>query len=140
MSWRNDVKNRDPESLAGHIRDRSRTISRRLIASRWPSRVLVAAAVIVAAVVAVVVALEVTPMQTVTVAGQVIKVGAAPRLGFSGPGEVNLFGQGLPTAISIPGPIRPQLQLSQITLNSQLASFVQGRSQNNAGLALRTHL
>ena len=141
MSWRNDVKNRDPESLAGlHIRDRSRTISRRLIASPWPSRILVAAAIIVAAVVAVVVALEVTPMQTVTVAGQVIKVGAAPRLGFSGPGEVNLFGQGLPTAISIPGPIRPQLQLSQITLNSQLASFVQGRSQSNAGLALRTHL
>jgi hypothetical protein len=96
--------------------------------------------VILAAVAAVVVALEVTPQQTVTVAGQVIKVGAAPRLGFSGPGEVNLFGQGLPTAISIPGPIQPQLQLSQITLNSQLASFVQGRSQNNAGLALRTHL
>src|SRR5215475_15708006 len=141
MSWRNDVKNRDPESLAGlHIRDRSRTISRRLIASRWPSHILVAAAIIVAAVVAVVVALEVTPMQTVTVAGQVIKVGAAPRLGFSGPGEVDLFGQGLPTAISIPGPIRLKLQLSQITLNSELANFVTGSSPTHAGQALRTQL
>jgi len=97
-------------------------------------------AVIVAAVVAGGAALEVTPMQTVTVAGQVISVGAAPRPGFSGPGEVDLFGQGLPTAISIPGPIRPQLQLSQITLNSQLANFVQGRSLSHAGLMLRTQL
>jgi hypothetical protein len=98
------------------------------------------AAVILAAVVAMIVALEITPMQTVTVAGQVIRVGAAPRLGFSGPGEVDLFGQGLPTAISIPGPIQPRLQLSQITLNSELANFVQGRSPSHAGLALRTQL
>src|SRR5215475_13274121 len=121
-------------------RGRFRATLRRVLDGRWPALVLAAVAVVLAAVVAVSTALEVTPMQTVVVAGQVIKVGAAPRLGFSGPGEVNLFGQGLPTAISIPGPIRPQLQLSQITLNSQLASFVQGRSQNNAGLALRTHL
>lgn len=79
-------------------------------------------------------------MQTVTVAGQVIAVGAVPRLGLSGPGELDLFGQGLPTAISIPGPIRPKLQLSQITLNSELANFVQGRSQSQAGSTLRTEL
>jgi hypothetical protein len=97
-------------------------------------------AVILAAVLASSAALEVTPMQTVTVAGQVIKVGAAPRPEFSGPGEVDLFGQGLPTAISIPGPIQPKLQLSQITLNSQLANFVQGRGQSHAGLMLRTQL
>jgi hypothetical protein len=141
MSWRNDVQNRDAESLAERILlDRSRTLLKRLRAGRWPVRFLAAVAVILAAVVATVVALEVTPMQTVTVAGQVIKVGAAPRLGFSGPGEVDLFGQGLPTAISIPGPVQPRLQLSQITLNSELANFVTGRSPSHAGLALRTQL
>jgi hypothetical protein len=98
------------------------------------------AAVILAAILAIVAALEVTPMQTVNVAGQVIKVGAAPRLGFSGRGEVDLFGQGLPTVLSIPGPIQPRLQLSQITLNSELANFVQGRNPSHAGLALRTQL
>jgi hypothetical protein len=132
MGWRNDVEQRDIESLVGlRIRDRSRTIFRRMLAT---------VAVILAAVLAGFAALEVTPMQTVTVAGQVIGVGAAPRLAFSGPGEVDLFGQGLPTAISIPGPIRPKLQLSQITLNSELANFVQGRSQSQAGSALRTGL
>ena len=101
---------------------------------------LAAAAVILAAVAASSVALEVTPMQTVTVAGQVINVGAAPRLSFSGPGEVDLFGQGLPTAVSIPGPIQPKLQLRQITLNSELANFVQGRGISHAGPTLRTQL
>jgi lysophospholipase L1-like esterase len=141
MSWRNEVENREPESLAGlRVRDRSLTVLKRLHASRWPALLLVMVAVIVAAVVAAIAALEVTPMQTVTVAGQVIKVGGAPRLGFSGPGEVSLFGQGLPTAISIPGPIQPRLQLSQITLNSELANFVQGRGDSQAGLMLRTQL
>src|SRR5262249_37126112 len=141
MSWRSDVENRDAEPLPGfRIRRHSSTILRRVLDSRWPARALAAVAVILAAIVAEGSALEVTPMQTVTVAGQVIKVGAAPRPGFSGPGEVDLFGQGLPTAISIPGPIQPKLQLSQITLNSELASFVQGRGQSQAGLTLRTQL
>ena len=140
MSWRN-VQNREPESLAGRFRGvPSRTLLKRLRAGRWPALVLAVVAVLVAAVVATVVALEVTPMQTVTVAGQVIKVGAAPRLGFSGPGEVDLFGQGLPTVVSIPGPVQPRLQLSQITLNSELAHFVTGSSPGHAGLALRTQL
>lgn len=140
MSGRHDVQNRDQESLAALIGDRSRTLLKRLQAHRWAARAAAVVAVVLAAVLAISVALEVTPMQTVTVAGQVIKVGAAPRLGFSGPGEVDLFGQGLPTAISIPGPIQPRLQLSQITLNSELANFVRGRTPSHAGLALRTQL
>jgi hypothetical protein len=141
MGWRNRVDHRDQESLVGlRIRDRSRSAFMRVRDSRWPARLLALAAVILAAVVAAIAALEVTPMQTVTVAGQVINVGAAPRLAFSGPGEVDLFGQGLPTAISIPGPIVPKLQLSQITLNSELASFVQGRGESQAGQALRMQL
>ena len=141
MSWRNDVENREPESPVGfRTPARSRTTLRRVLRSRWLARLLAAAAVILAALLAGSAALEVTPMQTVTVAGQVIKVGAAPRLAFSGPGEVDLFGQGLPTAISIPGPIQPELQLSQITLNSELASFVRGSGPSHAGLTLRTQL
>ena len=141
MSGRQDVQNRDAESLAGRgIADRLRALLKRLLASRWSARVAAVGAVILAAILAISVALEVTPMQTVSVAGQVITVGAAPRQGISGPGEVDLFGQGLPTAISIPGPIQPRLQLSQITLNSELANFVQGRSPSHAGVALRTQL
>src|SRR4029077_21104759 len=73
-------------------------------------------------------------------AGQVIKVGAAPRLGLFGSGEVDFFWQGLPTAISISGPIQLKLQLSQITLNSELTNFVQGRSPSEAGQSLRAQL
>lgn len=141
MSRRNATENRDPESLVAGLRIRSfGGVLRRFRARRWPARALVVVAVFLAAVLAASVALEVTPMQTVTVAGQVIKVGAAPRLGLSGPGEVDLFGQGLPTAISMPGPIQPRLQLSHITLNSQLATFVQGRSPSHADMTLRTKL
>src|SRR5580704_15143849 len=76
---------------------------------------------------AIAVALQVTPLQTVTVAGQVIKVGAtAPGLSLSGPGEVDLFGQSLPTNIQFTGPVRPRLQLSQITINGELTTFVEG--------------
>jgi GDSL-like Lipase/Acylhydrolase family len=76
---------------------------------------------------AVAVALLVTPMQTVTVAGQVIQVGAsAPDLSLSGPGQVDLFGQSLPTDLRFTGPVRPRLQLSQITINSELTTFIEG--------------
>src|SRR5215831_17425052 len=75
---------------------------------------------------AIAVALQVTPMQRVSVAGQVIQVGAsAPSLSLSGPGEIDLFGQSLPTNIQFTGPVRPRLQLSQISINSQLTTFVE---------------
>jgi len=58
------------------------------------------AAALVTAAVSIGVALKVAPLQTVTVAGQVIKVGTtAPTLSFSGPGEIDLFGQSLPTHV-----------------------------------------
>jgi lysophospholipase L1-like esterase len=73
------------------------------------------------------IALEVTPQQSVIVAGQVIQVGAsAPSLSLSGPGEVDLFGQSLPTNVRFAGPVRPRLELSQITINSELTTFVEG--------------
>ncbi len=122
------------------VRTPSRRFGPRLHVGRRWARVLAGLALLVAAVAAASAALEITPAQTVTVAGQVIKVGAAPRLRLSGPGEVDLFGQGLPTAISIPGPIELQLQLSQITLNSELTNFVQGRSPGQDGQSLRAQL
>jgi lysophospholipase L1-like esterase len=87
--------------------------------------VLVALAALAA--VAIGVALRVTPLQTVSVAGQVIKVGVTtPNLRLSGPGEVDLFGQSLPTTLRFNGPVRPRLQLAQITINSELSNFVEG--------------
>ncbi len=82
---------------------------------------------------AIAVALQVTPLQTVAVAGQVIQVGAtAPSLSLSGPGEIDLFGQSLPTNIQFTGPVRPRLQLSQISINSELTTFVEGTKQAGA--------
>ncbi len=55
-----------------------------------------------------------------------------PTLSISGAGEVNLFGQSLPTNLHFLGPVRPRLQLTQITINSQLTNFVQGSSPAGA--------
>jgi lysophospholipase L1-like esterase len=86
-----------------------------------------AAVLLVAAAGAIAIALRVAPSQTVDVAGQVITVGAtAPTLSLSGPGEIDLFGQSLPTNLHFLGPVRPRLQLSQITINSELTNFVRG--------------
>ena len=90
---------------------------------------------------AIAVALQVTPLQTVSVAGQVIQVGAtAPSLSLSGPGEIDLFGQSLPTNIQFTGPVRPRLQLSQISINSELTTFVEGTNQAGAERILGARL
>jgi len=103
---------------ADRARRRRRTVTRRLI---WFGVVLLTVAI------AISVALRITPLQTITVAGQVIKVGATtPSLSVSGPGEVSVFGQSLPTQVQFLGPVRPSLTLTQITINSQLTNFVQG--------------
>ncbi|HET7244091.1 MAG TPA: GDSL-type esterase/lipase family protein [Streptosporangiaceae bacterium] len=90
---------------------------------------------------AIAVALQVTPMQTITVAGQVIQVGAtAPSLSLSGPGEIDLFGQSLPTNTQFTGPVRPRLQLSQISINSELTTFVEGTKAAGAERILGARL
>jgi lysophospholipase L1-like esterase len=90
---------------------------------------------------AIAVALLVTPLQTVTVAGQVIRVGAStPNLSLSGPGEIDMFGQSLPTDLRFKGPVRPRLQLSQITINSELTTFVQGAGPSGAERILGARL
>jgi lysophospholipase L1-like esterase len=96
---------------------------------------------IVSAAAAIAAALQVTPLQTVTVAGQVIQVGAsAPSFSLSGPGQVDLFGQSLPTNIQFAGPVRPRLQLSQISINSELTTFVQGDKPTGAERILGARL
>lgn len=91
------------------------------------------AAVVVVAAGSITAALAVTPLQTVSLAGQDIQVGATtPDLSLSGPGQISLFGQSLPTTVTFSGPVRPKLQLSQITINSQLTTFVQGAKPSGA--------
>jgi len=73
---------------------------------------------------AIALALVVTPLQDTQIAGEEIGVGAAaPTLSLSGPGEVDLFGQRLPTTLDFAGPVRPRLTLAHITLDRQLASM-----------------
>jgi lysophospholipase L1-like esterase len=93
-------------------------------ALRWLAGLVM---LILLAAAAIAIAVLVTPMQTTSVAGQEIRVGAsAPDFSLSGPGEIDLFGQSLPTRLNFTGPVRPRLQLSQITINSELTTFVEG--------------
>ncbi|WP_310961369.1 GDSL-type esterase/lipase family protein [Nocardioides terrisoli] len=70
-------------------------------------------------------ALVVTPTQSVTAGGQTIEVGAAsPSWTLSGPGELSLFGQQIPTTVDFVGPVRPKLVLTRISLTDQLDQFV----------------
>src|SRR5215471_6016099 len=98
-------------------------------------------ALLVVAVVAIAVAIKATPVQTINVAGQVVTVGTtAPSWSLSGPGEVDLFGQSLPTTIHFPGPLRPRLALSQISINSELTNFVRGANAADAARTLGSRL
>jgi lysophospholipase L1-like esterase len=109
-----------------------------LLVSRWLAGLLVLCVVAVASITG---ALELTPPQTVTVAGQVVRVGAtSPGLSLSGPGEVDLFGQSLATNLRFAGPVRPRLQLAQITINSELTNFVEGSKPARAERVLGARL
>src|SRR5215510_12369881 len=88
--------------------DRPRARRWAALASRWLAGLLL---LVVVACGAIAAALQVTPLQTVTVAGQLIRVGATgPHLSWSGPGEVDLFGQSLPTNIQFTGPVRRRVE------------------------------
>jgi lysophospholipase L1-like esterase len=93
--------------------------------ARWLRRgrnlLLAAVLVAVASAAGIWLAVRLTPMQSVAAAGQNIQVGAVqPDLSRSGPGELNLFGEAIPTQPRFDGPIRPKLMLSHITLDSQV--------------------
>ncbi|WP_052226252.1 GDSL-type esterase/lipase family protein [Microbacterium mangrovi] len=111
------------------MRTRTRTVPADRAAparSRWTlRRVLVDALIVVAAASgAIALSLWLTPMQEVSTAGQTVGVGVtAPSWSVSGPGQLDLFGQSLPTTIQFDGPIRPRLTLTHITLSEQLSQF-----------------
>jgi len=74
-------------------------------------------------------------LQTVSAAGQSAQVGAVvPGLSLSGPGELDLFGQVVPTRPQFEGPIRPLLRLTHITIDSRVAELL--RSDNPRQLEL----
>ncbi|WP_235032524.1 GDSL-type esterase/lipase family protein [Actinacidiphila yanglinensis] len=93
--------------------------------ARWLRRgrnlLLVAVLIAVASAAGIWLAVRLTPMQSVSAAGQNVQVGAAePGLSGSGPGELDLFGEAIPTQPRFDGPIRPRLKLAHITLDSQV--------------------
>ncbi len=85
--------------------------------------------------------LQVAPMQTVSAAGQTARVGAAVNsLSWSGPGELDLFGQVMPTKPQFQGPIRPLLQLTHITIDRQVAQLVRSDDPGQLKLSLSQQL
>jgi lysophospholipase L1-like esterase len=97
--------------------------------------------IVVAAVAAITVALLVTPMQPVSAAGQTVRVGAAaPSWSLSGPGELDLFGQRIPTVVTFAGPVRPRLELTRITLSRQLTELAGSREGGAAARPLQQAL
>ncbi len=82
-------------------------------------------ALLVVTVAAIAFALRVTPLQSVSAVGQTVQVGAtSPSMSLSGPGQLDLFGQSLPTQASFDGPVRPRLVLTRITINAQIAGLL----------------
>ncbi len=67
-------------------------------------------------------AVRITPTQSVAAAGQDVQVSAVqPTLSLAGHGELDLFGEAIPTRPRFPGPIRPRLRLAHITIDSQVS-------------------
>jgi lysophospholipase L1-like esterase len=86
-------------------------------------------------------ALRVTPLQTVSAAGQTAQVGATePSLSLRGPGELDLFGQAMPTNPQFTGPIRPRLELSRISINPQIVQTLRADGPRRIELSLSQEL
>ena len=74
-------------------------------------------------------------------AGQTAQVGAAvPSPSLSGPGELDLFGQVMPTKPQFEGPIRPLLKLTHITIDAQVANLLRSDSPRKLELNLSQQL
>jgi hypothetical protein len=77
----------------------------------------------------------------VSAAGQTAQVGAAiPSFSLSGPGELDLFGQVIPTKPQFEGPIRPLLQLTHITIDARVAQLVRSDGPRKLELNLSQQL
>jgi hypothetical protein len=77
----------------------------------------------------------------VSAAGQTAQVGAAsPDFSWSGPGELDLFGQAMATRPQFAGPIRPLLKLTHITIDAQVAQLLRSDSPRTLELNLSQQL
>jgi GDSL-like Lipase/Acylhydrolase family len=77
----------------------------------------------------------------VSAAGQSAQVGATlPSLSLQGPGELDLFGQPMPTKPQFAGPIRPRLELNRITINPQVVQTLRADGGRNIELSLSQEL
>jgi hypothetical protein len=102
---------------------------------RWALRAAVPVAALFLLLASLWMAVRITPLQSVTAAGQTVDVGAAPPgWGLSGPGEMDLFGQTIATQPQFPGPVRPRLRLTHITANAELEQLLGSSDKNSAGL------
>ncbi|MDF9816705.1 lysophospholipase L1-like esterase [Streptomyces sp. SPB162] len=116
--------------------DQSRWVSRGNTVRLWRRRATVimgyAGAFACIAALSIWLSVRVTPLQSVSGVGQRVQVGAAaPDLQWSGPGELDLFGEVIATKPQFDGPIRPRLKLAQITLNAQTNAVTQPGGQQN---------
>ncbi|MBO0803155.1 MAG: hypothetical protein J2P25_08790 [Nocardiopsaceae bacterium] len=86
-------------------------------------------------------ALRVTPMQTVSAAGQTAQVGATlPNASLRGPGELDLFGQVIPTKPQFSGPIRPRLSLEHISIDPGVVQMLRSDGTHGVELTLSQQL
>ncbi len=86
-------------------------------------------------------ALRVAPLQTVSAAGQIAEVGATqPAASLKGPGELDLFGQPIPTRPQFTGPIRPKLVLQRITISPQIIEVLKSDGTHKVELTLSSQL
>jgi hypothetical protein len=123
----------------GLTREGDRDISTFLRLTRTAAFYLVTFAVVTAG--SIWLALQVAPLQTVSAAGQTAQVGAAvPSPSLSGPGELDLFGQVVPTKPQFTGPIRPLLKLTHITIDAQVAHVLRSDTPRNLELNLSQQL
>lgn len=93
------------------------------------------------ALAAVWLAVLIIPLQSVSAAGQTVRVGAAPLdWSLSGPGQLDLFGQTIPTRAHFDGPIRPRLELTRIRGDAEVARLLRSGDHERLTLegALRT--
>jgi hypothetical protein len=126
-------------SSAGSLVSGEREISKYLRLTRKAAFYLATFLIITAG--SIWLALQVAPMQTVSAAGQTAQVGAAiPSLSWSGPGELDLFGQVIPTKPQFTGPIRPLLQLTHITIDRQVAQLLRSDNPRQLKLSLSQQL
>lgn len=86
-------------------------------------------------------ALRVTPLQTVSAAGQTAQVGATlPNASLKGPGELDLFGQVVPTKPEFTGPIRPRLELQHISIDPKVVQMLRSDGPHRVQLTLSQQL